>query len=153
MPFPLLEMRGVLVKAWYSLLLVLIVFLFLYSNVYGAYVSDKIFSIDNYLREPQKYGGNKAQVFGKAVSIGKDYFYFDAGQHTLRVSGANIEKSAFGESVALLYFRKDGIIELADYHNYSYNYLIYIISFFAVAVFAFLFFKEWKPTYRGFKDA
>jgi len=67
--------------------------------------------------------------------------------------GSGIKRPIYGETLVYVHYRKDGIIELIDYHNYDYNYFLYIISFFAFIVFIIIFLKEWKITRRGFEDA
>ena|SRR3989344_9053241 len=140
---------GGLAKVWYFLLFVLITILFFYGNVMDKSYGEDAFNLDNYLKNPQKYGDYKGQVFGKITGINQDSFYINS----LKVSGSGIIKPVYGETVLFLDFKKDGIIKLIDYHNYNYNYFLYVISFFAFVVFIVIFFKEWKITLRGFKDA
>lgn len=142
---------GVLTRVWYVLLFILIVGLLLYENIY--YSMGDIFSLDKYLNNPEKYGAYKGQPFGRIINISQDHFYFDGGGLPFKVIGSGVRKAVYGETILFLNFRKDGIIELIDYHNYNYNHLLYILSFIAFIIFLILFFKEWKITFRGFKDA
>ena len=111
------------------------------------------FSLDRYLENPQKYGGIKAERMVKIINISQDHFYLDLSNTPIKVYGSGVKKPVYGETLVFLNFRKDGIIELIDYHNYNYNYFLYIISIFAFSIFIIIFFKEWKITARGFKDA
>ncbi len=145
-------MRG-LTRSWYVLLFILVVALFLYDNVYSMYKSENEFTLEKYLENPQKYGGHKGQRFGKIINISQDHFYFNLGDSSIRVSGSGVEKSVYGDTVVFLYYRKDGVIELIDYHHYNYNYLLYVVSFLAFIIFLIIFFNEWKVTWRGFENA
>ena len=111
------------------------------------------FTHDNYLENPQKYGGVKYERMGKIISISQDHFYFELGARDIKVIGSGIKRPILGETVVYVHYRKDGVIELIDYHNYNYNYLLYGVSFIALLIFIMIFFKEWKITWRGFKDA
>ena len=144
---------GVLVKVWYLLLFILILSLFFYGNLYVDYSAEDVFNLDGYFKNPQKYGRDNVQVFGNIINIRQNNLYFDLGGLNINVVGSDVKKAVYGETVLFLNFRKDGIIELLDYHNYNYNYLLYIISLFALVVFAIILFMEWKITVRGFKDA
>jgi len=143
---------GVLTKTWYALVLILIILLLFYGGTYDLYREEK-FSLDKYLKIPGKYEGHKGQRFGKIVNISQEYFYLDLGTHTIKVIGSGVKKAVYGETVFFIDFKRDGIMELIDYHNYNYNYFLYIVSFFAFLLFIYIFFKEWKLTLGGFKDA
>ena len=138
---------------WSFLILVLVVGFFLYDNVRSANKAKDSFTINNYHENPQKYGGEKIEVLGRLVNISQNYFYFDIGSKNLEVYGSGVRKPILGETVVFLNFRKDGVIELIDFHNYNYNYLLYGVSIFALLIFGVIFFMEWKITLRGFKDA
>lgn len=51
------------------------------------------------------------------------------------------------------FFNSDGIFYLTNYRVAYFIILKYIISFIAFIWFIFIFFSEWKLTWRGFKDA
>ena len=140
-------------KLWFFLALIIIVSLMFYETEFYSNYSKNNFGLQNYLENPEKYGNYRSESFGSIVNISQDYFYFDAGGEYIKVFGKNIQKPVLGETVLYLDYRKDGNIAMMDYHNYNYNYVLYAISFLAVVVFVFLFFKEWKLTRRGFKNA
>lgn len=109
--------------------------------------------LTNYLNNSEKYGGSKVEYFGKVINISQNYFYFRSGSKEIKIYGSGIKMPVLGETIVFLDFQKDGKIRMIDYHNYDYNYIIYIISFFALIVFVVIFLKEWKLTKKGFKDA
>ncbi len=122
--------------------------LFVYDNVRSMYVAEHGFTLNNYLKDPQRYGGGRGQRFGKVINTSQDHFYFDLGDSYIKVIGSGVKKSIYGETVIFINFRKDGIIELIDYHNYDYNYLLYLLSFIALVIFLIIFFREWRLTFR-----
>ena len=143
---------------FYVLIFALIIILFLYDHVdylstHSSSIKGARFTEENYIKNPELYGGHKAERLAKIVNISRDHFYIRIGDKDVNVMGSNIKRPTMGESVFFLNYRKDGIIELIDYHNYNYNYLLYSISFIAVILFFIIFFKEWKLTKRGFRDA
>ena len=140
-------------KAWYLLIVLLIIGLMIYETGYYSIYSKAKFSVRSYLENPQQYGGNKYENFGRIINISQNYFYFDLGGEKIKVLGKGIQKPILGETVLYLDYRKDGTIAMIDYHNYNYNYVLYAISALAVIIFIFLFFKEWKITRKGFKNA
>lgn len=144
---------GALIRIWYSTLLVLIITLFVYSNVCEMYMDEHEFSLENYLKNPQKYGNYKAKHFGKIINISQDHFYYNVGELSIRVEGSGVKKAVYGETTLFINHRKDGIIELIDYHNYNYNYVLYVLSLLAFIIFLIIFLKEWKITPGGFEDA
>ena len=112
-------------------------------------MAESAFTLNDYLENPQKYGGYKGQHFGKFISISQDNFYYDLGDLDIKVIGSGVRNPIYGETVIFVNHRTDGIIELVDYHNYNYNYLLYFFSFIALVIFLILFFREWRLTLRG----
>ena len=137
----------------YLIIFLLILSLFAYENVISYDKRTEEFGLENYMSNPEKYGGYEKQHFGTITEIHDDYFYFNSIQGELKVYGKGVEKAKFGETVFLLRYRKDGVIELVDYHNYNYNYFLYFISFVALIIFLYIFFREWRFTLKGFEDA
>lgn len=131
----------------------LIVGIFLYDNVKTAEMAREGFSINKYMENPQKYGGREFEHMTTIVNISQDHFYIKLGGKDIKVIGSDIKKPIFGEIVVYLDYKKNGRIELIDYHTYDYNYILYILSIFALIVFIMMFFKEWKIAPRGFKNA
>tara|TARA_B100000315_G_scaffold250857_1_gene284483 strand:+ start:1211 stop:1666 length:456 start_codon:yes stop_codon:yes gene_type:complete len=145
--------RKNLVKTGYILTLILLLTIFLYDNVKGINKAKEGFTIEKYMENPQKFGGIKFEHMARIINISQDHFYVNLGNRDLKVMGSGIKRPIYGETLVYVHYRKDGIIELIDYHNYDYNYFLYIISFFAFIVFIIIFLKEWKITWRGFEDA
>ena len=144
---------GVLIKIWYFLLFILIVTLFLYDNAYDHYEAEHTFSLEKYLGNPTRYEDYKDQYLGKIINMSKNHFYLNVRGSHLKVFGSDVKKSVYGETVFFLNFKKNGNIELIDYHNYNHNYLLYFFSFIAFIIFLFIFFQEWKITLKGFENA
>jgi len=144
---------GVLTRIWYVLLFILVVGLFFYDNINSRYKAEYGLTLNKYLENPQKYGGYKGQHFGRIININQDYFYFDVGDSHIKVIGSGVKKSVYGDTLVFINHKKDGTMKLIDYHNYNYNYLLYLVSFFALIIFVVVFFKEWKVTLRGFENA
>lgn len=140
-----------LTKFCYLLLFLLLATLLVYDDI-RILEDENAFTLDKYLENPEKYGGVKSQRMGKIMEINYGYFLFSGSDKPIKVIG-KIERPILGETLIYVHYRKDGIIELIDYHNYNFNYILYLISLFAIAVFLIIFFKEWKLTKRGFENA
>lgn len=143
----------ILIGAWYVLVIIAILAIFLYDNVNATIRSIERFTLDKYFEDPQKYGNKKAEHMVKIINVSQDHFYIELNNKDIKVMGSGIQRPLYGETVVFLNYRKDGIIELIDYHNYNYNYFLYGMSIVAVLVFAIIFSREWKITKGGFKDA
>ena len=142
----------ILPRVAYVIVLMIFIGLLLYENVPVGDDSEH-FSIEKYLKEPDKYANKKMERIIKIKNISNENFYFQWNNNDIKVLGHGIEMPVLGETVVYLNFRKDGIIEMIDYHNYNYNYILYILSFFALVWFVIIFFREWKITRRGFENA
>lgn len=139
---------------WYALVFMLVISLLLYDKAHTMDLTNpNKHSLEQYFENPQLYGGYNAERFGKIVNISKSHFYFNVGDKSIKIYGYDIKKPILGETVLFLNFRQDGRIELIDYHNYNYNYVLYTISAFSLIVLIFIFSKEWKITPGGFRDA
>lgn len=138
---------------WNFLVFLLILGFLAYDNARGYNGAKDSFTIKKYLENPQKYGGVKIENFGRIVNISQDHFYFDIGSTDLKVFGSGVKEPVLGEMVVYLDYRKDGRIKMIDFHTYDYNFILYGISFIALIVFIFIFLKEWKFSWKGFKDA
>lgn len=139
-------------KFFYWICAIAAIVILAYSNYTYRNADEGDFSIDKYLKNPEKYGGYQTEYFGKIAGISRDIFYIHVEDKIIKVYGS-IEKPVLGETAVFLDFRKDGKIRMIDYHNYNYNYLLYAVSVLALAVFIVLFFMEWKFTAGGFKNA
>jgi len=105
------------------------------------------------MQNPQKFGNQRFEQFGRIINISNDYFYFDLGGNSIKVFGSGIKKPVLGETVVYVEYGKDGKIRMIDYHDYNYNYFLYAISVIALIIFIVIFLKEWKATWKGFKNA
>ena len=143
----------ILMKIWYFLVFLLLIGLLVHENVKNIDNSRDGFSLKNYYENPQKYGDVKFERMGKITKINQDHFYFDLGNVNIKIFGSGVKKSILGETVVYVIYRMYVLIQLIDYHNYNFNYLLYVISIVALFVFIIIFFKEWKITVRGFEDA
>ena len=131
----------------------LIVVLFIQDNVRSLNKDEEHFTVTNYFENPQKFGGVKAEHMARIVNISQDHFYVNIGDRDLKIMGSDIKRPVLGETVVYVHYRKDGIVELIDYHNYNYNYFLYGVSFLGLIIFLIIFFHEWKITRGGFEDA
>lgn len=131
----------------------LIVTMLIYDNTHTRVIREEVFSLDGYFKDPQKYGDRYYEAMVKIINISNDHLYANIGDKDVKITGSEIKRPVLGETVVYLHYKKDGIIELIDYHNYNHNYILYGISFFALILFVVIFLKEWKFTRRGFKDA
>lgn len=141
----------ILAKAGYFFAFILLVSFWLYHNLHHSN-PERSFNLRNYTQNPQKFAGQYEQ-FGKIINISQDHFYFSAGGESIKVFGSGIKTPVYGETVIFVDYRKDGRIELIDYHNYNYNYILYALSLLALIIFIVIFFREWRITLRGFRDA
>lgn len=138
---------------FYFLVIVLIVMLLFYDRAYYLNITKTKFTEENYEKNPELYGNHKAERLAKIINISEDHFYIRLGNKNVKVIGSNVRMPVIGESVFFLNYRKDGIIELIDYHSYDNNYVLYSISVIAIIIFIIILFKEWKLTARGFENA
>lgn len=144
--FPLRPIRYTM----YLIVVLIIVALVFYENAYHWEKREFGFTLERFLSEPQKYGDYRGERFGAIAEAYEDHFYFSVGDKVIKVMG-KVEKPWFNEVTAHLEFRKDGTIQLLAYHNYKYNFFLYIVSAIALGIFAWMFFCEWKLTRRGFE--
>lgn len=138
-------MMGDFIRIWYALLFILIFGLFLYDNVWYMEYSLSERDIER-----------ETQFFGKIVNISDDHFYLDIGSSNIRIESFNmleIRKARYGETVVHVIYGGEGAIEGIGYHNYDYNYFLYVLSSIAFVIFLIIFFKEWRFTWRGFENA
>lgn len=101
-------------------------------------------SADMFLNEPFKYAGNKIAFAGNFLNASANSFYVSVNRRPIKVHYSLQEKPNFGQISVLAMANSDGTVSAIEVHNLSYNYLKYIISFFAFTLFLFIFFREWK---------
>ena len=136
---------GVLTKLFYIMIFFLIFGLIFYDHVWWA----------NHIIKIERVG-IEGQTFGKVINISEDHFYLRTVSSNIRIDSLGmpkVRKAKYGETVVHVIYREKGVVEGVDYHNYDYNYILYVVSFFSLFVLLFVFFKEWKLTLRGFEDA
>lgn len=136
----------------YILVLIIMVSLVWYDNKVPRNVESGLF-LQNYLKNPEKYGGRQVENFGRIINISSDHFYFYTDNTPILVYGSGIKKSRYGETIVFLDYQKNGIISMIGYHNYKYNYFLYFTSVIAIILCAVIFFKEWRLAKGGFKSA
>jgi|SRR3989344_2101411 len=111
-------------------------------------------SIKNFNDNPEKYEGITTEQHGVIKEINKNEFIFSIGNQDILVkSDFEIRKPKQGSVDIIGVFRKEGFIELKDIHYFDYNNSKYLTSVIGLIIFLFIFFKEWKLTFRGFKHA
>ncbi len=135
----------------YALIVVLFLLLFAHQNAWN--LQRERFHIDRFFEDPLTYGNHTGQRFGKVVGVQADTFDFNDGDKVIRIEGSGVVPAVLGETILYVDYRLDGRMVLIDYHNYNYNYVLYGLSLVAFFYFVWLFFREWKLTKRGFRDA
>lgn len=136
----------------YFLLILLLIVAFVYDTVDGRVRTKEVFELDKYLEDPQYYNEPKYEGMVKIINISEDHFYINLNNRIVRVAGSGIERPKYGETIVYLHYTYEGI-ELINFHNYNYNYVLYGVSIIALIIFVIIFFMEWKITLRGFKSA
>ena len=124
---------------------VIIILLFVLLSV-DFYLSKKYYvsSSDSFLDNPSKYSGQLSEFAGPVINSSESGFYMSVNRRPLKVYYSGIEKPKFGQLYAHVKLNGDGTATALEVHKLSYNYLKYIISFFAFIIFLFIFFNEWK---------
>lgn len=124
---------------------VILIFLFVLLSV-NFYLSKKYYvpSSDTFLFNPLKYAGKETEFTGHVLNATADSFYLDVNQKPLKIYYPNFEKPVLGQVYVKVKLNRDGTANAIEMHKLSYNYIKYVISFFAFFLFLFIFFKEWK---------
>lgn len=141
-------MGGFLTKTWYFLVVLLIIGLvfFEYANQpYGYFSFDML---DN----PGRFENQKMQIRGTFINSSNDHFYAEFEDRPLKIYYSGVSPPKLGEIVVSGIIRK-GFVQGTDFHNYDYNYILYVFSSLAAVIFVLILFKEWKLTKRGFENA
>ncbi|MBS3096723.1 hypothetical protein J4480_04755 [Candidatus Woesearchaeota archaeon] len=124
-------------------LVVLTIFFLLSADFYlkkGFYPP----SSDEFLSNPSKYAGQNTKFTGSIINITANSFYMRVNQKPIKIHYPGMEKPKFGQVYTLVRLNHDGTATALQVHNLSYNYIKYILSFFAFILFLFIFFREWK---------
>ena len=113
-----------------------------------------LLSADFYLSK--KYYENehsgKIAFIGPVNNVSSSSFYMYVNHRALKVYYKSLQKPFLGQIYVLGTLNVDGTANALDVHDLSYNYLKYFISFFALVIFLFIFFKEWKFKKWGFVE-
>jgi len=142
-------MRKLTLFGYLLVLVLLIITLFHFSSVYAGN-EDKFDMISN----PEKYPGVTKQFMGDYGGSFNGGFYLAYNEQIIPIHySEEYSPPHFGNILVYGTFNKEGYVEAIGIHNYDYNYVIYFISLIAFFFGVWLFFKEWKITYRGFKSA
>ncbi len=122
-----------------------------------------IFSLTNYnnyypsikdLNEnPSRYDGILTEQYGLIKEIKEDSFILVSGDSRILVKANNIREPTQGSVNILGVFNKESFIELKNIHYSDYNNTKYLVSIMGLIMFLFIFFREWRITFRGFKYA
>ena len=99
---------------------------------------------DEFLSNPSEYAGQYTEFAGSVLNASMQSFYMLVNQKPLKVYYNGLETPVLGQTYARVSLNNDGTATALEVHNLSYNYLKYIISFFAFFLFLFIFFREWK---------
>lgn len=123
---------------------VILIFLFVILSL-DFYLSKNYYvpSSDSFLDNPSKYKGQLSEFAGPVLSSSADGFYMSVNKMPLKVYYSGIEKPKFGQLYVHVMLNEDGTATALEVHKLSYNYLKYIISFFAFIIFLIIFFNEW----------
>ena len=124
---------------------VIVLFFFVLLS-FDFYLSKKYYapSSDAFLDNPSKYTGQLSEFAGLVLNSSADGFYMSVNKRPLKVYYSGIEKPKFGQLYAHVMLNRNGTATALEVHRLSYNYLKYIISFFAFIIFLFIFFNEWE---------
>ncbi|MBI2541520.1 hypothetical protein HYV80_02320 [Candidatus Woesearchaeota archaeon] len=110
------------------------------------YLSKKYYvpSSDAFLADPSRYAGKEAEFAGSFVKSTTGSFYLESNQKVLKVHYPDLEKPAMGQIYVRVRLNADGTATALEVHKMQYNYLKYVLSFFAFMIFLYIFFREWK---------
>ena len=107
-----------------------------------------------FMENPALYADRELVFVGSVLNVSQSSFYMSVNHKPLKVYYDKLEKPKFGQLYVLAKTNPDGTANALKVHKSSYNYVKYIISFFAFFIFIFIFFKEWKfKTWRFAENA
>lgn len=101
-------------------------------------------SSDAFLNNPARYTGKITEFAGAVINVSADSFYMEVNKRPLKVYFPNMIKPKLGQLYVMTELNGDGTAKALHVHPLSYNYLKYVLSFFAFIIFLFIFFREWK---------
>lgn len=111
-------------------------------------------SSDAFFYNPSKYDATKTIFTGSVINVSNDFFYMKVNQKSLKVYFQGLEEPKFGQMEAIVILNSDGTAQALRIHNFNYNYVKYIVSLFALFIFLYIFFSDWKiKNWRFIKNA
>jgi len=118
------------------------------------YLSKKFYSPSSnmILENPKEYDGRQFAFIGPVMNTSSSSFYMNVNHRPLKVHYDNLQKPVLGQIYIIGIVNEDGSVTATQVHNLSYNYLKYAISFFALLLFIYLFFKDWKIKHWRFVE-
>ena len=137
-------------KIYYIIALVLLV-----SMMYYSYTAHSRYypSISDFVKDPEKYDNVLTEQQVQVYNITPDSFMTRFGNDEVLVKYPNLKRPKYGQVTFLGYYKKEGFIQATAIRYSNYNYGKYVFSFIGLFILLFIFFREWKITSRGFKDA
>ena len=140
-----------LVAAGY--LLVLCTLIITLTHYYYAF-SVGFFTATNFLDDPPKYHGEIKSTMGPYGGSFDGGFFLIYNKEPIKIMyDQEYTPPRYGEVLVHGKLHREGYIEAIGVHNYDYYYLFYILSLIAGIIVIVLFLKEWKMTWRVFKNA
>ena len=133
----------------------LLAILLLALMMYYSYTShDKYYpSISDFVKDPEKYDDIFTEQQVNVYNITADSFMARFGNDEVLVKYKNARQPKYGLLTFTGYYKKAGYIEATEVKYNDYSHGKYLFSFIGLFIFLYIFFKEWKITLRGFKDA
>ncbi|MEK6950821.1 MAG: hypothetical protein AABX13_03820 [Nanoarchaeota archaeon] len=132
--------------------------LFITTLIHYTVTYHKGFTFADVLVSPSSYEGMNLSVTGPYGGLGgSGSFYLIYNQKLVRIDYQNYERGhdriyvppRWGEVSLYGQVQADGSLRAWRVHNYDYNYLLYVLSFFTGIGVLIFFFHEWKITRRG----
>ena len=134
---------------WYGCVVLILVVSILHFNTLS---SD--FTMGDFIENPESYTNQKKSFMATYDSATQEGFRVKYNHHFIDIKyEGNYQQPRYGEILIYGILNEDGSVTMLDYHNYNYNYFIYILSFIAALAIIAYFFREWKMTWGGIRDA
>lgn len=135
----------------YRLVYVLTIILTLITLLHYSMVNKNKFTIGDFVENPAQFAGQYRSITGPFVAQTNDGFFVEFNKHHFKVYYAELYiPPVLGEVSIYGGLNKDGSITALRVHNYNYNYILYVLSFFTGLGVIIYFFSEWKMTIKGF---
>ena len=138
-------------KIVYRVAYVLTLILTLVTLFHYSMINKNEFTMGDFIENPAQFAGHYRSITGPFVAQTNDGFFIEFNKHHFQVYYAEpYTPPVLGEVSIYGMLNKDGSITAWRVHNYDYNYILYVLSFFAGISVILYFFSEWKMTARGF---